>query len=113
MKVTEAFKGNFIEALHLGENDATMTIASVDNPGTVKSADKKLIDKPIVRFTGTDKGFILNKTNARAIGLAHGNEMDGWAGKKITIYATTCEAFGDTVPCVRVRPTNRFKGGKK
>ncbi len=113
MKVTDAFKGNFIEALHLGTKDAVMTIESVDDPNTIKSADKKLIDKPIVRFKGTDVGFILNKTNARAIGLAHGNEMNGWVGKQITIYATTCEAFGDTVPCVRVRPTNRFKGGKK
>ena len=114
MKVTEAFKGNFIEALHLASNDATMTIKSVDNPNTVKAADKKLIDKPIVRFNETDKGFILNKTNARAIGLAYGNEMDNWTGKKITIYGTTCESFGEkNVPCVRVRPLNRFKGGAK
>ena len=114
MKVTEAFKGNFIEALHLIDGDATMTIKSVDDPDTVKSADKKLIDRPIVRFEGTNKGFILNKTNARAIGLAHGNEMGNWTGKKITIYATTCESFGKKdVPCVRVRPLNRFAGGKK
>ena len=114
MKVTQAFEGNFIQALHLIDGDASMTIKSVDDPNTVKAADKKLIDKPIVRFEETDKGFILNKTNARAIGLAYGNEMTGWTGKKITIYATTCESFGEkNVPCVRVRPLNRFKGGSK
>ena len=109
MKVTEAFKGNFIEALHLTGKDGNMTISGYDAPNTVKSADKKLIDKPILRFKGTDKGLILNKTNARTIGLTYGNEMDNWIDKKITLYATTCEAFGETVPCVRVRPMNIYQ----
>ncbi len=111
MKVTEAFKGNFIEALHVTGKDASLTIAGYDRPDTIKSADKKLIDKPILRFQETDKGLILNKTNARTIGLAHGNEMDEWTGKKVTLFATTCEAFGDRVPCVRIRPINIFQAG--
>lgn len=109
MKVTDAFQGNFIEALHLAGKDATMTIEGYDEPNTVKDATKKLIDKPILRFKGTDKGLILNKTNARTIGLTYGNEMDEWSGKQITLFATTCEAFGETVPCVRVRPMNIYQ----
>ena len=112
MKVTEAFKGNFIEALHLTGKDAALVITGIDEPNTVKSADKTLIDKPILRFEGTDKGMILNKTNARTIGLTFGNEMDGWIGKKVTLFATTCEAFGKIVPCVRVRPMNIYKTAK-
>jgi hypothetical protein len=112
MKVTDAFKGNFIEALHLTEKDANLVITGYDKPNTVKSADKTLIDKPILRFEGTDQGMILNKTNARTIGLTFGNEMDGWKGKKITLFATTCEAFGKTVPCVRVRPMSIYQTAK-
>ena len=104
MKVTEAFQGNFIDALCVHDKDATLEITSVDDRGTVKDSTKKLIDKPIVRFKGTDKGLILNKTNARTIGFHHGNEMNDWPGKSITIYATTCDSFGEIVPCVRVRP---------
>jgi len=111
MKVTEAYKGNFIEALHLNKKDVTLTISRVDNPNTIKAADKTLIDKAIVRFEESDKGFILNKTNARSIGLQLGNEMDDWTGKKITIFPTTCEAFGKVVDCIRVRPAKMFGGG--
>lgn len=110
MKVTEAFKGNFIEALHLTGSDGTMTITSYDKPNTIKSADKTLIDKPILRFKGTDLGLIMNKTNSKTIGLAYGNEMDQWIGKQVTLYATTCDAFGKkNVPCVRVRPLNIYE----
>lgn len=108
MKVTEAFQGNFIEALHVSGNSSTLTITGYDKPGDIKSADNRVIDKPILRFKETDKGLILNKTNARAIGIAFGNEMDGWAGEKITLFATTCEAFGEkNTPCVRVRPVRK------
>lgn len=109
MKVTEAFVGNFIDALCVTGSDAKLEIAGYDRPNTVKDASDKLIDKPILRFVGTDKGLILNKTNARTIGLSYGNEMDHWKGEAITLYSTTCEAFGDIVACVRVRPMNIYK----
>ena len=112
MKVSECFTGNYIDALCVTGKDATLTIKSVTAPNTEKSANGQLIDKPIVRFEETDKGFILNKTNARTIGLAHGNEMDEWAGKTITLFATTTDSFGEkNVPCVRVRPMNLFGKG--
>ena len=110
MKVTDAFEGNYIDALCVTGKDAKLTIASVAAPNTEKSADGKTIDRPVVRFKETDKGLILNKTNAKCIGLAHGNEMDNWEGKQITLFATTTDAFGKrNVPCVRVRPANLFK----
>jgi len=110
MKVTEAFEGNYIDALCVMGKDATLTIASVSLPNEEKAADGKPIDRPIVRFKETDKGFILNKTNAKSIGLSHGNEMDDWCGKKVTLFATTTDAFGKkNVPCVRIRPMNIYK----
>jgi len=110
MKVTEAFQGNYIDALCVSDNDAKLTIKSVSAPNSVKSADGKIIDRPIVYFEETDKGLILNKTNAKSIGLRHGNEMDNWSGKQITLYATTTDGFGKkNVPCVRVRPVNKYQ----
>ena len=109
MKVTDAFKGNYIDALCVTGKDATLTIASVTPPNEEKASDGKVIDRPIIRFEETDKGLIINKTNAKTIGLAHGNEMDDWTGKKITLFATTTDAFGKkNVPCVRVRPMNIY-----
>jgi len=109
MKVTQCFDSRFIDALAVTGADAKLTIKSVSMPGAMKSADGTPIDKPIVFFDETDKGLICNITNARSIGLAHGNEMDDWTGKKITLFATTTDAFGKkAVPCVRVRPMNLY-----
>ena len=62
MKVSECFTGNYIDALCVTGKDATLTIKSVTAPNTEKSANGQLIDKPIVRFEETDKGFILTGT---------------------------------------------------
>ena len=59
--------------------------------------------KPVVRLKGKKKLWVLNKTNAKIIAKLHGNDVDGWVGKAIALYATTCDAFGETVECVRVR----------
>ena len=37
------------------------------------------------------------------LNLLFGPETDAWIGKDITIYATTCMAFGTVEPCLRVR----------
>jgi hypothetical protein len=106
MKVSEAF-GGFLEAEDLPDGkDITVTIESVRESGSNdKGTDGKQIDKPIVKLKGVKKELILNKTNARAIRRIYGeNEMDNWAGKQITIYRTTCPAFGDkNKPCIRVK----------
>ncbi len=53
-------------------------------------------------FEGKEKGLVLNKTNAQLIAEQHGQDMDGWAGKKIAIYPTTTDFGGDRVDCIRV-----------
>ena len=59
--------------------------------------------KPVVYFEKATKGMVLNKTNARTIAKLHGNDTDEWTGKTVTLYATTCDAFGETVDCVRIK----------
>lgn len=115
MRVTEAYPGNYIGAIHLLEKDVTLTIKKYDNPNTVKAEDGRVIDKAVLWFEETDKGLILIKTNAHSIALNLGkSEMDDWIGEKITLFATTCESFGKkNVPCVRVRSANIFGGGDK
>jgi hypothetical protein len=48
----------------------------------------------------------MNKTCARVIKKAFGPETDSWVGKRIELYPTTCESFGDVVECIRVRIPN-------
>lgn len=60
--------------------------------------------KPMLSFKGETKKLALNKTNGKTIAKLYGKETDDWAGKWITIYATTTEFGGETVDCIRVRP---------
>jgi hypothetical protein len=105
MKVSELFSG-YLEAEDLPDDrDVTVTIESVRAPGKDdKGKDGRVMDKPIVKLTKVKKEWVLNKTNARTIRRMHGNETEAWHGKEVTIYRTTCAAFGDAnTPCIRVR----------
>ncbi len=60
--------------------------------------------KVVLTFSGAKKGLVLNVTNAHRIAINLGSdEMDDWIGKAITIYPTTTEFGGKTVPCIRVK----------
>lgn len=61
--------------------------------------------KPSLSFTRGKKKLLLNATNARTIAGLYGAYTEKWIGKPIALYATTTEAFGESVECVRVRPT--------
>ena len=108
--VSKSFPG-FLEAGDLDGKEVTLTIASVREPvSDDKGKDGKPIGKPVVKFEKAAKEWVLNKTNARMIRQLYGNEYSGWKGKKITLYVTTCAAFGETVACTRVRRINPETG---
>ena len=98
------FPSRYLDAATLQGRDATVEIESV-NMETLEGEKGEKDVKPCVRLKGKKKLWVLNKTNAKIIAKLHGTEVDGWVGKRITLYPTTCEAFGETVECVRVRKT--------
>ena len=96
------FPTEYLAAEEFGGKDVTLTIRDV------KFDDLKLNDggterKPIVYFEKTKKKLVLNKTNATTIAKLHGSEARGWIGKRIALFPTECQAFGNTVDCIRVR----------
>lgn len=121
MDVRLLFPNEYVAAADLieaqrktGKNGVALTIASVSvealktNKGTEK--------KPVIHFkemierhqrgNGPEKKLVLNKTNAKVIAKMYGFETNAWVGKKITLFPTQCEAFGETVDCVRVMKQN-------
>lgn len=65
---------------------------------------RRKVKKTIVYFEGKTKGLCLNKTNASTIVELHGKTTEEWVGKAITIFPTTCRAFGKSnVDCIRIR----------
>ncbi len=82
-----------------------LTIKEVIAPDTIKSADGKYIDKPILAFSETEKMLVLGKTNERLATCALGTgKPKEWIGKKITLYPVRENWFGQkNVAAIRVR----------
>ena len=94
---------NYIAAFDLNGKDVTLEIEKVE--GVTLTSQKGTNKKPVVRFKGAEKGFVLNKTNGRVISRLFGNDTAQWVGKSITLYPSTVEAGGETMDCIRVRPS--------
>lgn len=70
----------------------------------VPAPDGKKKAKAVVTFKGKDKKWPLPRGCANMIAMRYGSAVEGWEGKTITIYPTTCMAFGNPkTDCIRVR----------
>lgn len=104
MKIDSAFPSKYLSAGDLGDSQPVVQIARV----AVEEVGRDGDSKPILYFVGKSKGMVLNKTNAKKIGLLCGSvETDDWAGKSIRLYATETEFAGETVPCIRVKEAGK------
>lgn len=82
--------------------DVTVVIASVAREKVTTTGGKKE-ELVVARLVG-HKPFILNVTNCKSISAMYGPYIDDWAGKKITLYASTTKMGGEVVECLRIRP---------
>jgi hypothetical protein len=88
-------------ALQPGQ-DMTVTIASVSRQVVVSTGGKKE-ECTVAKLVG-HKPLILNVTNSKSISKLYGPFIEDWAGKKITLYASTAKLAGEMVECLRIRP---------
>jgi len=96
--IDQMFPSRFLRSADLNGKALRVTIAGL------KREDVGGEDKYILSFTNGTKALILNKTNAKAIGKALGNETNNWAGKDILLVPAVVDFKGDTVDAIRVRP---------
>ena len=104
MKVSDT--SIYLEAAAITQ-DTQVTIAGTRKP----SSDEKGLDgRPfnptcvIISYEKGTKEHVACRTVQKQIRALHGNDMKDWQGKQITLYPTTCKAFGDPkTPCIRVR----------
>lgn len=82
-----------------------LTISEFHPAGSLRSADKRLIDKNSIGFDGKSKLLVLCKTNEGVIHYTTG-EPPGmkWIGHKVTLQPRVVEAFGDQVVALRIIP---------
>ena len=96
----DLYPSKFIKHSDLKGQDVKLIITSQVVEEVGMEGDKK----PVLYFKGTNKGLVMNVTNANVIGAAFGRDTDAWKGKQIILYGTTTDFAGKTVDCVRVRP---------
>lgn len=101
-RVELLFPSDYITAADLREKDAVITIIGLEPRHELQRTTGKDY-RPVIRMKGTEKLWVLNKTNAKSIAALHGKEVTGWVGKQVTIYPTTAQFGGKDVDCIRVR----------
>jgi len=85
------------------DEDLTVTIDYVQRE-MVTGADGKKEECTVAHLVG-QKPLILNNTNSKSIQKLYGPYIEEWTGKRVTLFASTTRAFGETVECLRIRPT--------
>lgn len=100
MNLNDAYPSRFLSAEDLNGQDVTVTITSVELERIGQGKDAA--DKLVIGFHGKKKQFVANKTNAKTIAKLHGDETDGWIGKRITLGPREVEFQGDMVTALRV-----------
>ena len=93
----------YVSASDLRGREVVVTIKKIEPRHKIEVDGGKKEAKVLVLFAETDKGWLLNITCSKVIQGIYGRDPREWIGKLITIFPTTCEAFGETVECIRVK----------
>ena len=109
MKVTEAFPSKYLSSEDLQGREIRLVIARVDMEEVGRDREKK----PILYFTKAKKGMVLNKTNAKMISAAYGDETDQWEDREIIIFSMKVQFGDEIVDGIRVRIPKATAAPKK
>jgi hypothetical protein len=67
-----------------------------------------------VAYIENNKPLIINRTNAKTITKLVGSPfIEDWVGKTVTIFVSKTKVAGETVDCLRIRPTLPALYGKE
>jgi hypothetical protein len=97
MNINNAFRSRYLKAADLEGGEFTVSISKV---GLMEVGDD---EKAVIYFSESDKGLVLNKTNALKIASAYSDETDSWLGHAIVLYTTKVPYQGNSVDGIRVR----------
>jgi hypothetical protein len=84
-------------------HDLIVTIEGVRSEEITMMKGKKEVHS--IMYLKGQKPMILNATNSKSIHKLYGPFIEEWAGKQITLYASTANLGGEMVECLRVRPS--------
>ena len=97
MDINSCYSGSYIKAADLQGKTVPVLV------DRVQVEDVGGEDKPVLYFSGKDRGLVLNKTNAGVIAALYGPETDNWPGSKLKLYSTKVDFQGRIVDAIRIR----------
>lgn|SRR5512142_467289 len=104
MKLNDMFPSQYIKSGDFEEDEVKiLTIRDVDMT-EMKKQDGKTEQKPVISWKEKEvKPFVCNKTNAVIIAKLYGDDTDDWLGKRVALFVTQIDAFGEQQDAIRVR----------
>ena len=110
MEVNAMFPGNYLKEPDLKAREVLVTMREIKHEEVGQRKDPKYV----LYFAESDRGLVLNKTNATNISNIYGVETAGWMGKQVILFPSTTPFQGEVVACIRVKgPTmgSKLVGG--
>lgn len=106
INLMEMVEKDFISSELLADGEERIyTIEGIREETLVNEKSKTTDIKPVVYFVETDLKLALNIVNIKTIQKIYNEaRADKLVGKKIQLYRTTTSAFGQSQPCIRIRP---------
>jgi hypothetical protein len=99
-KLNDMFPSKYLKAADI-DQDYEVEISQVTKETLGQGDDKE--DKFIVHFSEFDKGLVLNKTNANLIAAQHGDDTEGWLGRKVVLTVEDVAYQGKIQPAIRIK----------
>lgn len=97
INVNDVFPSKYLKASDLQGRTVKVQIDTV----AVEEIGKDR--KPVLMFTGKQKGLVLNKSNAQIIASVYSPETNGWIGRDIELRPDKVAFNGQMVDCIRVQ----------
>jgi hypothetical protein len=101
VNINDAFPSAYLKASDLNGRRVAVTMSHADYEEVGRNKERRLV----LYFDRSEKGMVLNKTNATTISKIYGTDTEQWSGHKITLYATDVEFGGEMVAAIRVATT--------
>ena len=98
MNLNDLYPSNYLKAADLQDKQVNARIREVK----VEELGRDKERKPVLYFHGSDKGLVLNKTNATMIGDHYGPRIPDWYGKSVTLYSTWVDFSGRSTQAIRI-----------
>jgi len=98
----ELYPGRFLKAGQLGDRKPTLTISSVDVERMLDDKGQEKV-KGVITFHEVPYQWALNKTNGIVLREVLGRSLEGWVGRRVTLYRGAVESGSQRgEPAVRV-----------